>query len=736
MNHSPKDTLEPEASLELCSPKQSRVRSTIIPDHEGNDVTLAWYTSLDRKYPVDQPPPFPFQVYFTKGAEKSAADPSFAASLVCLVEEQGHWTSSGANLHARFEFYSKPFPNILACIAHQRREIHHRNRNAVHPRLLAPSRAGLQSYDGHILVIDRDDCLSIGAVVVEFEPAVYRRGRQSEEWYHARDVPVVASVRQPFGSARQPFDRSPGDYSLVARLKIWWGECGNTWTEADLARRNEGAVSPALYPAVDPDSHYDVEHEAVHELDGTALPDPSHTTDLADIDSDEVFPIVEECLRRDELFLPDADLSRLATETYSDLLGQPVTSVWDRRLSKTRPSFSFMLYLGYDVLPVRPRALFTCLNKGLLAESQWTLDIMTKMPSLESTLDYNARSAKQRTSSRLGRLRRYTETVLEKINNRRLPAEILEQIENILVPPGIPNYSSRPMRPHQDLFLYLDGSHLSTGPLVVYSNQACFEHNTSLLRPRYDIDGIHAFEDIPLRVLFFRFWHRVADEMHTIWSLCGPRLPIPASSLPSLTLRLSIPSTCVPERPHRYNPDLPGPNQFIKFELHSAFDDPITVHTTPLLSHDLFDEALDIVDLSTGETLPPLPSTHYSLEHGESWLQSRALGYLPLQTPQERRSQHMQTLHPHTWTEMQPPTNFAVWRFKHWLRQWAETGPLVARRQYALRLREDVRVLRWTYGSVEERKGPYNLPSLPLRMEDEDGVKFWVELAEGNLGEE
>lgn len=117
----------------------------------------------------------------------------------------------------------------------------------------------------------------------------------------------------------------------------WWYAAGGHWTEDDLARRNDGAVSPALYPAVDPDAHYDVEHKAVHELDGTALPPP----DLqAEVDEDEQdgqddqSPNILECFDKNELFLANDELTHLQSEVYTDLLDQPVTSVWDRDYPK------------------------------------------------------------------------------------------------------------------------------------------------------------------------------------------------------------------------------------------------------------------------------------------------------------------------------------------------------------------------------------------------------------------
>lgn len=151
---------------------QSSVKSRSILDHEGNDVNLVWHPTQDRKYSGDQPPPFPFQVYFTKAALKSARDLNFATSLVCLVEEQGGLSQRDPPLHVRFEFYDRPFSSILACVAHQRREVLHRNRNGTYPRMLSKwCQDGDENvHEGRIIVIDRDDCLSTGPIMVVYDP--------------------------------------------------------------------------------------------------------------------------------------------------------------------------------------------------------------------------------------------------------------------------------------------------------------------------------------------------------------------------------------------------------------------------------------------------------------------------------------------------------------------------------------------------------------------------------------
>lgn len=298
------------------------------------------------------------------------------------------------------------------------------------------------------------------------------------------------------------------------------------------------------------------------------------------------------------------------------------------------------------------------------------------------------------------------------------------------MPPDIPNYSSRPLRPYQDVFLYLNERHLSNGPLLVYSNPRDYGPGPNQARSKYHAPyQAPSTLDQPLRVVFLRFWHRVADELHTLWSLCSPRLPLSAADTPTITLRIHVPDTLSPGTRqvnglHNFGR---GPPYDCTFSLRSTFHEPITIHKHPLFSHDLWWEALDLVHLATGEVVPEAASIYPSpgQDVADSWQQSRELGFARDHSPEPR---HMQTLHPGQWTEVLDTEGR---RIRHdmdmWLIERHEAGLL--RRgpgRYALRLRKGVVVPRWTSGAVDERRGPYNLPPLALELEGgpEGGVQF------------
>lgn len=110
-------------------------------------------------------PPFHFHVYILNSAERTLQDLDFPPDFVDLVER-----TTFLSAHAHFESYSSEFNNVLACTAHQRREVESRNRNALWPRLISSSAGQRGSgYKGFILVIDRDQWESNGVIVADFD---------------------------------------------------------------------------------------------------------------------------------------------------------------------------------------------------------------------------------------------------------------------------------------------------------------------------------------------------------------------------------------------------------------------------------------------------------------------------------------------------------------------------------------------------------------------------------------
>lgn len=301
-------------------------------------------------------------------------------------------------------------------------------------------------YESRILVIDRDDWLSTGVVLTGCDPGLYfcdtQQVPRDGPWYIADDLPVVENFLHSTDL--------PTAKRLACEQECWWHRAGSIEMEDVLARRNEGPASPVIDLDLDSPLHVGNPHEALH-----LRPVPRFDPELDSGSEDDEFTIITDGFDLSEL-VSDARAPGLCSEVYNDTLDQPVTSVWDGRLSKTRPKFAFSLYVKYRFLTadMHPKMLSTVLNKRLLAKSQWTLDAVANTPNLESAFDYHASSTLRRSSAQLVRLKNCIRLVLNKATDGKLPEELLVQIEDYPVSPRIPDYSSRPMRVHQDLFLY------------------------------------------------------------------------------------------------------------------------------------------------------------------------------------------------------------------------------------------------------------------------------------------
>lgn len=550
------------------------------------------------------------------------------------------------------------------------------------------------------MVIDRDDGADAGIVLAGFDPAQYDRGHSYTFWNVAQkgDHPVVEAGRV-------------GAKSIIReRLRAWWVSAGHSWTEAHLDRRNKGAVTPVLYPAIDPAAHRDAEHEEIHELDGTSVPGPVVQPISLHPDTGDV--LIEDTFDQSELFLKDYDLEHLRNESYSDSFGLPVTSVWNCKLSHTRPVFSMTIYLTFDVI-INSRALFNCLNKGLISKEPWTLDIVRNMPNLEASFDYHARTSSLRTAERTSWRRSCTTMLLNKIAGHKLPTELLDYIRELVIPHEIPNYSARPTRLFKDVFMFLDASSLSMGPRLVYSNPASFWQGSEEIKGPFDdprrwssaFMREYGSQAPKLQVSNLRYWHRVADEIHILWSFSSPRLTgVDLASMPRIKLRMNF-----PESVHRGQFAGALARSELRYELH--FSQPITL-PIPSLSHwGLF----DIIDLETGMILPRLPFRLRGINScSDSWEQTRELGFhRPTFLTLWPSSSHRKLPAPVTGGS------------QGWYEPYVHAeGLLTHGHRYELHLRDGVNIPRWILGTSRGGGHPYNLPPIEVTMSESSQLTF------------
>ena len=518
---------------EPSTPAQPETQCRTIKDHNESNVNLVWCPKHCDNEPSNEFPPFPFQVYVVREAKSTARDlTTFAKHFACYINStgrlpdpdkacsdglcissqchicagrgQGAFLSSDRGdgrgvAHYRFDVYATPMANILACTAHQEREISHRNRNGVHPRLVSNWTEGHWGQQrNRILVIDRDDWTEVGPVSVDYDRS---------PWFDFDDRPPDLSDEAIILHA----ERIGNVNRLQRTLREWWVDAGAQWVQADLRRRNNGGFSPAIYPAMDPTAQFDVDHEdPIHELDGTELIGDQGSANGSASKDGLYDPFGTNALYQDEVLS-----KHLRSMIYSDSFGLSVTSTWDPRLSKRRPAFSKTLYLAFDLPPFEPKALFNCLNKGSIAKEAWTLDVVHNMPSCEAAFDYHTRSSARRRPQKTAAMR----TVLSKVVAGRLPQELVEAITDFLLPPDIPYYSNPLTHPFRDAFLYLDSKLLRSGPIMVNCNPTFFcldDDDPADDFPRYGCEGDLECQTTVLQVRHPRSWHGVADEISTL----------------------------------------------------------------------------------------------------------------------------------------------------------------------------------------------------------------------------
>jgi len=713
----------------------AEVKSTTIKDHDGEAVTLSW-CPRGRRADLERVPPFPFQVYVLKSAAATAADADFPTNFALFAENLGGLPN--ADTQYRFEVYSQSQPSILACVEHQRQEVKWRNRNGIWPRLVSDwaeypdpvTNHGPPGYQGFILVVDTNTWENNGIIFVSFDPAAYANPAEFWAWNFAShgDIDVVHAA------VHDDLDR------FTEELERWWRHAGGEWTQNDLARRNDGGFSPALYPAVDPAAHEDAEYEDEDEAEAedqevAPLSDLEADRDVAERVAedgfDDGFPsLIYDTFRPNELWvLPSAQDKRFRTETHEDTAGHCTVSVWDSKKSALRPPFSFTLYCSRGA-PFAAEAVFGCLNKGLIADEAWTLDVKRGFETLDAAYGYHSREAARRTPSRVEQRRHCIQLILHKIASQHLPTELLDHVEQYLVPPVAPTYANDPSRPFENFFLYFDpgpSKPLSEGPLLVYS-KPLLDPPTHAPRRYAGVTGQREpgeqqrYQRDLLRVRNLRFWYRVADELHILWSLCSPRSEaIAPAELPAIHLRIEVPRLFTESDIEHPRLNHPPAHCFLILN----YSEPVTLHQNfPTISRLVY-ESLELTDLTTGFTYPPLPYSYPSsdtIHCTDSWASTAKLGLRrvpPRGIPEADLPQSpFHTLEPHTLCR-----SFNVQGIVEvWWQKVLLEGRLLDGHEYALRLNDHAEVSRWTFGRLGALKGPYNLPPLPLRLEKE--VRF------------
>ena len=376
------------------------LRSLTISDHQNNPVHIVWCAISEQA--IEKPPTFPFQIYFTRstGCTTRSSHLDDECRIERAMDVGRHlarvikWAQRDRTrevtdfpviqrMSCRFEVYSQPLPNILACVEHQREEICYRNRRnqTEQPRLLQNwAMASESGPSGRILVIDSLDWKTTGIVAVTFDPQEYsweyrpwysRERRTDEEdsdseEFSQDDISEVATGEGywdrvgGFNSYRLPSNLGGvapendlvsavrcADSQPVSLLAKWWKDAGGSPPRYNLGWR--------------PD-----EPDPTREDDD--LETSSITYDEAERapwlpTEDTPWDPIEKVFHVRELFQCAHSLEHVKWDTYSECRSGEVISLWDSRLSATRPFFSITLYVASDTPPLGSKELFNAMNQ-------------------------------------------------------------------------------------------------------------------------------------------------------------------------------------------------------------------------------------------------------------------------------------------------------------------------------------------------------------------------------------
>ncbi|KXT12524.1 hypothetical protein AC579_10350 [Pseudocercospora musae] len=693
-------------------PAQQSTKVVQIKDHNGDEVHIAWLKKAYEDADEEGLPPCPWQIYVLSTAEATLA----AAQTHQFASEVGEWidkmlgrAGEAEGVEGHYQLYTRGFNDYLACIAHQRREIAHRNRNRIWPHLI-PSYAPDSSFEGYdpnypaqgheyagfVLVLDRDDWQTGGVTALWFGRRQFATDRFGEGLpYGLENVVAAKPVRK-----RE---------KLQQEMIEAWRQAEGHWMQANLTRRNQGALSPALYPAQDPSAHEDValsDDDQHNVLDGE---DSASQDNLSEMQVDQQDAMSSLHFDTSILFRGAKDFPYYKCDVYEDTIGWQVSSVWDIRHCKARPMFAFTLYLSAGSLPIVPQALFACLNQGQLSKVSWTLDVIHNLPDIGSAYRHYTVQARHRSVARSSSRAKAVRSILRRIA-LPFPEELLVHIHDILLPPCVVDYSSPPERRFRDVFMYLDAEAPTKGPHTVYSNP--------VVRAPFDYE--HE-EVLKFGVNHLQHWPLVADELHTLWSLCVPRAGLSTGEGHYFKMTLMIPSTGPYDETAIDAGLLTRP--YIRMTLTLVGHRPVTIHR---ICHDFFEEALILDDPKTAPTGFLGEEWLSRHQRAQTWSTDPAFacpvdetGELPY-----HGLDRLETFMPGQEVEITDSLTL-LGLYKWWYARRMQ-GLFEPGQRHHVRVSEELHIKRWTFGTTENLEGPFNLPPIPVRIEGQK--EFVVDL--------
>ncbi|CZT18403.1 uncharacterized protein RCC_04247 [Ramularia collo-cygni] len=525
---------------------QEKLWTLCTKDHQGHPVELAWVLR-DDNVPRYSKPSLPFQVYILDTAPRTIK----FGNLPELLARWMDWASVFQPLQrtmCHFEIYRSPFPNVLACIDHQREEIKHRNSREGWSHLVE-NWADFYLCEscpwnmGYILVIDRDDWTAEGALHVKFAQTSHSQAITTDHAEQCTDLGPPISVHATRNRTTYEFF-----LTLLKRRRLF--ENGRKWhaKSASLVRSYGDEIEDFGEDYVDEQTFQTRLEQRRQEARKNR--EQRRTEYLA------------ECVLSRTRLSTNEQLPGLIVHNYFDDMNWPVSNVWDARHNGRRPELSFTLYLADDTPPVSPQALYTLLHQDAPEDSSWSLDIVWQTTCISTAMQhysYEAHGWPGRRATARHCLSKFRKQVFRRAVGHIFPEELLQNILDLssMRRPRKedlnPTYDSRP-----HVFMYLDAKSFCSGPQIVIADPQVInsktitpddEREVHLKAPWVSSDFADGFHTA-LEVSHWRSWATVADRLHTLWSLRASRsFKIEEQQLPYFVLDIQVADFCSP-RPH------------------------------------------------------------------------------------------------------------------------------------------------------------------------------------------
>jgi hypothetical protein len=644
-------------------PWATQIVARTLDDYRSDPVKIAWSRTNGDSSPL---PPYPFHVYLIRGVASLSANEDLAYKLMYYI-----CTDYLADPCWHLEIFTTVHENVFECVDHYEQEKAFRRLQSQAPYM--PDKTCF-------LVVDSDKWIDEGLLYVHYT-------KENE------NLPYVVTA-----------ERYKSWNHLSIRLGDEWSDQGMTTMEELLDKENVARgwqIDVNRYPESGPNSS----------VNGMTLADVQA--------SPTSYQSGHEALDFDET---SVHFNGAVAHQRQDLGGSRYTEL--RYDASQAPRFVFCIFiLGRGISIEDQLKVYVRLNTGLLSHISWALHLYSSVPMASA------------------------ESVFAHEMYHRNQPEYSTHIPSSYVGP--------PLQLFRHVYMCLDASRpLSDGPSFFLSSP----DPNHAPPPRLDGDSDnldrvtfhqdkYAGEPDSVDLLIFNLgsWELASDMLHTYFAICSQtqliyRMPSPPT--PRVSLRISVDSE------YSCNAVVPSP---IELFITSHASEPITLNAKDTIFDTIkWNSYLSIIHAGSYNEMPRVmvretPAHQWSL--GERLLNYGFTKRVP--DSGHDRPPHLVTLYPGVPLQLPAqrplPTDFIAGMqsdenkndscvledheaegeahfntaktypqslYKRYEGSW-EVGS-----KYTVELRDDTTIPRWTWGTAENLKGPYNLPALGIEVEE------------------